>query len=263
MERREEYEPLILDLQKSQAVRQPRRYVPLFVSSVAIFGILIIFALFYFKPLQGSPPPKPLPQNPDPIETETPQSAGVSVVNTPEPTPTKQPTPVPVAKGWLSLYSYPENAEVVIDGQVLGHTPLRKYQFAPGTYTVKFSYEGHISQQKITIVDGETTEFIYRFQGFGSLKIETTRSGSDITVNGKAAGRSPRLLEGLPPGEYTIIATKAGYVRAEKTITLKKGEHREFLMTIKPLDSVVIEEAPPTPRGRVLHPNERLQLENP
>lgn len=257
MERREEYEPIILDLQKSHAIRQPKRYIPLFVCSLAIIGILGIVAAFYFtqsSDFQGTLPPEPktpVAAKPTPIPQIT------------TPTPTAEPQPATTAptveKGRLTLYSYPENAEVVINGNVLGHTPLRQYELSPGRYTVKFSYEGQVSRQDLTITAGETTEFTYRFPGFGSLKIETTSSGSDLAVNGKPAGKSPLLLEGLPPGTYTIVARKAGYTTAEKTVTLKKDEHRELFMTIKLLDSVLEETTSPTPSsGRPRHPSERL-----
>ncbi len=261
MERRDEYEPIILDLQKSHAVRQSKRYLPMFVVSLAIFGSLLLLAAFYFSKSLDSPgilrtqPPDPK----TPIAAITPTAVSKRSASTPTPEPEVSPTFGPVEKGRLTLYSYPENAEVIINGDVLGYTPLRNYELNPGAYTVKFSYEGQISQQNIAISAGKTTKFTYRFPGFGSLKIETTSSGSDITVNGKLAGKSPVLLEGLPSGTYTIVATKTGYATAEKTVTLKKGEHQELFITIKLLDSVSEQSSTPTPPGRPLHPSERLE----
>ncbi len=263
MERREEYEPIILDLQKSHAIREPKRHIPIFLCSLAIFGILLIFAAFYFKQPSNSQGT----QTTQTSGSKTPVAAkptNVPIVSIPEPTPAVQPaTTAPGEKGWLTLYSYPENAEVVINGNVLGHTPLRNYELDPDTYIVNFSYEGLVSQQEITISAGKTTKFTHRFPGFASLKIDTTSSGCDITVNGKPAGKSPVLLEGLSPGTYTIVATKVGYATAEKTVTLKKGEHKEPFITIKRLDSVIRETSTPTPSGRPLHPSERLRQQTP
>ncbi len=262
MEKRDDYEPIIIDLQKSQAIYQPKLYFFVFVGSVAMLGVLVLFAAFYFR--------QPSPNGP---VSETP----VIVVSTPIP---RRSTPVPAAtnpvvteqppiqvteeKGWLNLSSSPANAEVAVDGIVLGYTPLENYELAAGVYTVNFSYEGVVSQQQITVRPGETTEFQHVFPGFGSLQIDTTRSGCDITVNGKSIGKSPVLLEGLSSGPYTIIARKIGYASVEKVVTLKKGEHRELFMTIRSLDSVSdsSSKTTPTPDGPV-HPSDRRRQNTP
>lgn len=286
MERSEEYEPIILDLQKSHVVQKPKRYVFIVMLAVLFLGTLAatVAALYYSKASTSgngkengraigliTPEPKTTPTvsiqstvsiQPTPIPVLEPVDTPV-----PTPTPTVQPAPtatptvaVVEAMGRLTLYSQPDNAEVVISGKLIGQTPLENYALKPGTYTVKFSHQGKISERKITITAGETTEYTHRFEGFASLNIRTTRSGCDIFVNGELAGRSPLLLEGLSPGTYKIVARKKGYATAEKTVILEKSEHQEVFITIKPLDFVTEPErqATPTPSRRPLHPSERL-----
>jgi hypothetical protein len=270
MERSEEYEPIILNLQKSQSVKQVKRkrYVAMIVVSVVMLGAAATFAaLYYPKTLTNRRSTEVSTPVPKPIRTVSVTSTPATAVKPPEPTrsePTPTPTvlPIPVVTevmGMLNLYSRPANAEVVIDGKSLGYTPLFNYELAPGTYTVKFSHQGTISEHKITITAGETTEYTHRFEGFGSLNIKTTRSGSDIYVNGDLAGQSPLLLEGLLPGTYKIVARKRGYATAEKTVTLEKEEHQEVLLTIKRLDLITDpdQKSSPTPSSRPLHPSER------
>jgi hypothetical protein len=265
MEPREEYEPIIIDLQKSQAVRQPKAYFFLFIVSALMFAVLMISAAVYFRrpPVNNNSTTQPPVVRVTPVaEKPTP----VPVTPTPVPTPILTPTPRPVAsvvepKGRLTLYSYPEHAEVVINGNVLGYTPLENYELAPGTYTVKFSYEGQISQQQITITAGNVTKHIYRFPGFSSIKVETTSSGCDITVNGKLVGTSPLVVEGLSPGTYTIVAKKVGFATTEKTVNLGKSEHLDLFITIKRLGST---RRPTSERTiRPVHPSERIRENTP
>ncbi len=261
MERREDYEPLILDLQKSQAVRQHKRYAPLFVSSIAILGILLVVSALYFTPPWFSTSFKPPAGNAGvvPTPTATPESREAAPVLTPEQAPTVQATPASdVEEGWLTLFSSPEHADIVIGGETLGKTPLYRYPLEAGTYTITFVYEGRKSTQKVTISAGEVTELTYRFPGFASLKIRTTRSGSEITLNGTFAGISPLLVDGLSAGTYTIEASKKGYAAAEKTVTVAKGEHREVLLTMKPLDSSYDDSSSSSDEGPV-HPSDRLR----
>ena len=141
---------------------------------------------------------------------------------------------------------------------------MEYYELPVGTYNVTFSYEGHVFQENITINAGSTTEFTYRFPGFGALKIETTTSGCEIYVNGKLAGESPLLIEGLAPGAYTITVKKVGYATTERTVTLAKEETQDVFMTIRRLGSISPppQEPTPTPR-RPIHPSERLQQQTP
>ncbi|MBD3306933.1 PEGA domain-containing protein [candidate division KSB3 bacterium] len=255
MEERDENEPIIIDLQKSHALRQPKYAFLLFVSSAVLFAILLIAGAAFYVSQSAGPPQQPSP----PADPNVPVTAAPTATPTPSPpppTPTIAPTPTPLP-GRLTLFSIPQNAEVIIDGTVL-QTPLHEYELDPGTYTLKFSYDDHLSQHTLTIRAGETTQYTHRFEGFGSLKIDTTTSGSEILINGKPAGRSPLLVEGLPPGTYTIVARKVGYATAEKQVSLEQGEHQELLITIKPLDAAQ-PSSRTSPPDRPLHPSERLQ----
>lgn len=280
MERSEEYEPIILDLQKSHVVQKPKQYVLVVALTVVFLGTLAatVTALYYSRSsTQGNgngnsravglatPEPETTPTvsvKSTPVPVIEPIVGPLETI--PTPTPTVQPTPTPIptvaaaeAMGRLNLYSHPNNAEIVINGESIGHTPLENYELKPGTYTITFSHQGKISEHNITITAGKTTEYTHRFEGFASLNIRIVPSRSDIFVNGKSAGRSPILLEGLSPGTYEIVARKKGYADGEKTVTLGKSERQEVLMMLKPLDADIDSDRQATPRP--LHPSERLE----
>jgi hypothetical protein len=272
MERSQEYEPLILDLQKSQTVQQPKRYVLVSLIVVAVVSLLsaTTFAVLYFaKPPTPIPAPAPTVT---PSATPTPEAAS-RIVAEPTPLPVATPTPEPevvattappAQTGFLTLYSSPDNAEVVIDGTVLGRTPLQEYELPVGTYTVKFVHEGQASEFEITITAGETTEYTHKFQGFASLRIRAIPSSSSIYINGKLAGRrSPLTVDGLLPGTYTILARRTGYASTEKPVVLQKGEQQDVLITLRRLglmdnDDGGSSSSTPVP----LHPSERLERLN-
>lgn len=263
MERRKDYEPIILDLQKSQRIHQPKIYLYVFIISAVMFGSLLVFAALYFQRPFTQNSRGQMPEQPQSIVTEAaPSPLPTEVPPTPVPQPTE--TPSVAQTGWLTLHSVPENAEVIINGNVLGHTPLDRYELPEGTYPITFSYDGHRAEHTLKIHAGETTEFTYRFPGFAALDIDTTTSGSEIYLNGKFAGESPVKIGGLSPGTYTITVKKIGYATTERTVTLAKGETEELFITIRRLDSVSpsAEEPTPTPR-RPIHPSERLRRSTP
>lgn len=280
MERHQDYEPLILDLQKSQAVQHPKR--GLFVSLIAIAAISLLAAitfgvLYLTTPASGPDEPTGAPQSggtTSPAASPTPSPTAVSrmvadATPTPEPTlvPTQAPpTPTPEpATGFLTLYSSPANAEVIIDGESLGRTPLERYELAVGTYTVTFAHNGDISDYTITIRDGETSEYRHQFTGFASLRIRTIPSNSSIFLNGELAGQASSTegleISGLLAGTYTITARKPNYASVEKTVVLSEEKHQDVDMFLRPLgigsDSTDAPESTPLP----LHPSERQSAE--
>ncbi len=64
------------------------------------------------------------------------------------------------AQGWATLYAVP-TAEVVIDGQPVGRTPLGPLPLTLGEHTITFKHPtGATDRQRITIKSGETVRVI-------------------------------------------------------------------------------------------------------
>ena len=159
----------------------------------------------------------------------------------------------------MTLNSAPSNAEVKLNGNTIGRTPLTGYELEPGNYPVIFVFDGQTHQQTLRVAAGEITEYTHRFEGFGALKIDTTSSGCDVMVNGNFYGKSPVSVEGLPAGTYTIVIKKTGFRTVEETVTLGQGEVRDLFITVKRLSSPSDNSAPIFTPDRPLHPSERQQ----
>ena len=268
------YEPIILNLTKTQDVRQPRSFLLLFASSVVLLGAIGGFGAWYLQTrpsengrgdvppvvvAEATPTAAPTPvRTATPAATPTPTAAPVAQAKSTA-TPVPVHAPVPALKGRLTLNSVPQNAEVVLNGKTLGRTPLTEYELTPGDYPIIFAFDGQTHQQTLRITAGETTEYTYRFEGFGAIQIDATTSGCEVSVNGNLAGTSPLTVEGLPAGTYTIVVKKTGFRTVEETVTLQQGEKRELFLTVKRLDSSSGNSAPLTEPDRPIHPSERQQ----
>lgn len=268
MQHQEKYEPIVLNLSRTQEVRkQPKKYFLLFVTSFILFSVCTGVAVWYLLPVHSpSSIPEVMVESPSHEDTvpeieavATPTPVPSQIPETPVPAVVQSPVETPVETGRLTLISYPEHAEISVNGTVLGKTPLEDYVLAPGAYPVTFVYNGQSSQKTLTIEAGKTTEYIHRFSGFGSLQITTTTSGCEVQINGQVAGESPLLVEGLSPGEYHIVIKKVGYHTAEKTLVLHKGEHQDLFITVRRLGSRGSSGATTVTPSRPLHPSERLQ----
>ena len=268
----EKYDPVILNLSKSRAIKQPKNYFWLFLTSLILLGALLLSSAWYVLFYSGkTPAPNGGEQIPDVKATVA--VAEPTATPTASPTPTMAPVPedtpaivsemqvtpeVEMASGYLSLNSVPDQADVIIDGELLGQTPLKDYELEAGEYSVTFAYNGESVTHAFSIKAGERTEYTHRFEGLGSLQITTTSSGCDVYLNGQLRGKSPLSVEGLPPGEYTIVLKKVGYHTTEKQLSLGQGEHQELFLTIKRLGSRS-SSGSGEPSSRPLHPSERLR----
>lgn len=287
MERQDKYEPIVVNLSKTEDIRPSRNYFVAFVASLVLLAVVGGFAAFYLRQHPWKTPPEltPTPQAPiaqEPVAQATPPkrpTAQPTVAPTPRPqlTPTPQPspqptsvaaaektpeatpTPPPVMNGYLTLNSAPPDAEVRLNGAVIGRTPLERYELSPDSYDVVFHLDGQSHQETLRIVPGETTIYTYVFQGFGALTIQTTSSNCDIRLNGRPVGKSPLTIEGLSAGDYTVAVSKVGYHTVEQTVTLAQGERQELFITVKRLGSRPAPSVNPAISPRPVHPSERQE----
>ncbi len=285
MERQDKYEPIVVNLSRTEVVRHPRNYLAAFIISLLLLGVVGGFAAYYLRNRPWETPPlTPTPQAPMTQETvaqattperPTPMPTATATPppkSTPTPRPSPKPTtaavpvpktpaatatPTPIVSGYVTLRSAPPNAEVLLNRKRIGQTPLESYELAPGIYDVTFTFDGQAHRETLRIVAGETTTYTHIFQGFGALTIQTTTSNCDVSLNGRAVGKSPLTVEGLSAGEYTVVVSKVGYHTVEKIVTLAQEERQELFLTIKRLGSRPGDT--PIDPNRPIHPSERQE----
>ncbi|PID56689.1 hypothetical protein CSB45_10705 [candidate division KSB3 bacterium] len=272
-----QYDPLILNLTKKQTVTQPKIYIWLFLSSIILLSALLVLSAWYLLFYANTPETSAIQDEapgaedripraaaePTPLPTATPEVSQTPLREEATPLPTKLETPqaeqnIKAQTGYLSLNSLPEQADIIINGELIGQTPLHEYELEAGNYSITFKFNDQSFTQDVSINAGERTEYTHRLEGLGSLHIATTSSGCEVYLNGRLRGESPLLLEGLFPGEYTIVLKKLGYHTVEKRVVLGKGEHQELFLTVRRLGKRDSPGSGSSPT-RVLHPNERLR----
>jgi len=292
MDRHDKYEPIVVNLSKTEDIRPPRNYFAAFILSLLLLVVVGGFAAFYIRnhswnapPLTPTPetPMTPTPLTQQPVVQATPPQRPTALPTAtptprPESTPTPRPSPTPTtvavvektpettpppssqaANGYLSLNSAPSDAEIRLNGRVIGRTPLERYELASGAYEIAFRLNEQTHQETLRIVAAETTTYTHTFEGFGALTIRTTSSNCDVSLNGKPVGKSPLTVEGLSAGEYTIVVSKEGYYTVEKIVTLAQGERQELFMTVKRLGSRPAPTVNPAISPRPVHPSERQE----
>ena len=126
------------------------------------------------------------------------------------------------AMGTLAVQTNPAGASVVIDGKQRGSTPL-SLALEPGRHVLELVTEGDVRSVPITITPGgQVSQFIelpHAPSALGELQIRTEPAGAQVSVDGRALGKSPLTAEGLTPGPHTVVLeNELGAVTQKVTI---------------------------------------------
>ncbi|MBQ5751211.1 MAG: SUMF1/EgtB/PvdO family nonheme iron enzyme, partial [Bacteroidaceae bacterium] len=111
-----------------------------------------------------------------------------------------------------------------------------------GTYSVECRKANHKSTlETITVEDGKNT--IYTLKAptpiVGSLSISSTPLRAQISIDGKAVGETPEMIDGLIIGNHKVTISKDGYETATADVAIKENETTEHNVELKKIESPV------------------------
>jgi len=136
--------------------------------------------------------------------------------------------------GRVSFAGTPDGAEIVIDDEPLGESPLEDVALERGAYRLEIRHPGFFAQQLPLLVEGRDVEQTIAFELTPSTAdVEATSEPADaeIRINGEAAGRTPATLK-IDAGQQRIALVKSGFRTWSETLELEGGEQRT-LPTVK------------------------------
>ncbi|MFN7984357.1 MAG: PEGA domain-containing protein [Vicinamibacterales bacterium] len=128
--------------------------------------------------------------------------------------------------GSATFASVPSGAQVFVDGQPVGTTPVHG-ELPVGRHDVELRLKGQKRGQPIEIVHGEDLPVAidWRAKPTGSLQISSSPSGAKVSVDGKPRGVTPLSLRDLVVGTHTVnFDSSQGSVKRQVTISEGKTE---------------------------------------
>ena len=126
------------------------------------------------------------------------------------------PTPI---YGKLNITSVPIDADIYLDGQKVGTTPMMLPKCLVGEHTLKVSKAGHSDFTKtFTLAEGTTEDISARLESGKPVTI-TAPEGADIYVDGTKVATT-RFEGALSFGSHTAYAMKEGKKSGEKNINV-------------------------------------------
>ena len=134
-----------------------------------------------------------------------------------------------LAKGNAILYidSEPSEAEIYLDGILLGQTPYKSETLPKGEHEIKLSHaSAETHKEKLVLKDNIILKKQYQLKAAsGSVSLFSTPEGASISLDGKDTGlTTPATLESVATGEHLIALHKDAYYPKEITINVLKGK---------------------------------------
>ena len=142
----------------------------------------------------------------------------------------------------LAVRSSPEGAELLINGQPVGPTPVVLSDFAPGSMvTLTFKMAGYALHKNTVLVDQGLMEIAADLgsvnQQAAPVELVSIPAGARVEIDGRATGRrTPAQFNDLSSGQHRVRLTMDGFRPLETDIRLDRGtRHVEHLGRMIPM----------------------------
>jgi len=158
------------------------------------------------------------------------------------------------AWGDITIRSEPADAEVVLDDEPVGRTPLT-LEILRGPHTLKLEKADHAPETlEIEIEPGErrTIGPVELVALPGRLSLSSDPSGAAVTVAGRYVGKAPVEASVAPRRRHEISATLPGHKTARAEVMLAPDERRRLQLELEPeYGTVFVRADPPDARLEV------------
>jgi len=146
---------------------------------------------------------------------------------------------VELIPAWAEIHfaSKPPGAEVLLDEEALGETPLTA-EVGAGSHTVAMQLDGYKTWTgSLDVVANEPQSLpVVELEPLpGQVKVATRPEGASITVGDTFAGQAPLTVSVKPDEPTRLTARKAGYQPASHNLKLASGEEARWAPELEPI----------------------------
>ncbi|MCM1366947.1 MAG: PEGA domain-containing protein [Prevotella sp.] len=130
--------------------------------------------------------------------------------------------------GQIYVVSFPENADVYIDGKKVGKTPLSAYSALEGGHDVEVRRKGFKrDSQRVDVREGEVTTHNVVLTDECEVNIASSPSGASLYIDGNYVGNTPYTAS-LGTGSYKLLLTSHGRSKFNKTISVNAEKDADY-----------------------------------
>jgi formylglycine-generating enzyme required for sulfatase activity len=138
------------------------------------------------------------------------------------------------AWGNVTITSEPRGAQLLVDGEARGVTPLTA-EIMAGNHPIELRLEGFkpwTTDVQVKANEPLTLGPVRLGLPDGRLALRSDPAGASVSVAGVYRGQTPLDIELRPELAQAIVLTKAGYEAATRQVTLKSGERQSMTVPL-------------------------------
>ncbi|MGA0807189.1 MAG: PEGA domain-containing protein, partial [Pseudohongiellaceae bacterium] len=142
-----------------------------------------------------------------------------------------------------------DGAEVSVDGEVVGTTPLQQLELAAGEHTLRLRKERYEDLETSVTIEGRQTTQAMSLQlqpAWATVSFTTTPAGATVTVDGTDVGVTPLNAELLAGAREVVVKLPAHKAWSD---TLRITAREDFAVdpiTLEPANGLVMLRSTPT-----------------
>lgn len=128
--------------------------------------------------------------------------------------------------GSMNINSEPDGAEIYLDNNLVGSTPMSLKKVAEGEHEIRLTKQNYKEWlQKVVVRSFQPTDVkaILKVSP-GRLTINTEPSNATIFFKGQAIAQTPHTLSNIPPGEIVIRIEKAGFEERTTSVFIQPNK---------------------------------------
>jgi len=131
----------------------------------------------------------------------------------------------------ISIHSSPEAAEVYVDEQLAGETPLADRRLTPGKHTIRVEKTGYEGQDTlVSAAEGEEMNLVFELAlveqppAMGTASITVVPYGARVTIDGKGIRTEALTAVSLSPGKHRVHVSHSGYQTHTSVLEITAGQ---------------------------------------
>jgi TonB family protein len=165
--------------------------------------------------------------------------------------PSREPPPPPPAAGVLRVESVPRGAQVSVNGEARGKTPLDLEALPFGSYEVRIERRGYESQSLRVALSAENPRgelsltLEHRAPARGTADFVSTPPGATVRIDGRRVGKAPLSGVSLTEGQHPVEMSLDDHQSWSGTVEVVGGRRARTAATLIPVRRA--ETRPPPP----------------
>ena len=124
--------------------------------------------------------------------------------------------------GTVSINSEPANAKAIIDGKVVGNTPITIKDMKPDTYNLEIKIDGYVDwKESVDVIANKEVAIDAELQiKTGTVCIKSDPSNAKVLIEGNEVGTTPVTLAELMPGTFNVEVMMEGYESWKESVNI-------------------------------------------